>query len=106
MRAGLLKDKVVFQKLVEIRTETGAVEKSYVDDVITRAWRKKLSANVGSGMDAYEEYIANTLILQVRKNNKITELHRVSYKGKLYKIVVIDEQSDNTYLITMRKINE
>ncbi|MFV0587380.1 phage head closure protein [Bacteroides reticulotermitis] len=108
MRAGLLKEWITFYGLKESRTPSGAVEKKYDEAVLkVRCYRKKITAPVGNGLNAYEEFTANTLIFQVRFNPLISERQRISYQGRMYKIVLLDKQhEDNTYLITCSKINE
>ena len=101
MRAGLLKEWITFYGLKESRTPSGAVEKKYDEAVLkVRCYRKKITAPVGNGLNAYEEF-------QVRYNPTINERQRISYQGRMYKIVLLDKQhEDNTYLITCSKINE
>lgn len=108
MRAGLLNEWITFYGLKEARTPSGAVEKNY-DEVILKArcYRKKLTAYAGGGLNANEEFIANTLIFQVRYNPAINERQRIGYQGRMYEIVLLDKQhKDNTYLITCSKVNK
>ena len=71
-----------------------------------KAYRKKLSASVGNGINASEEFIGNTLVFQTRKYSFINEDVRIKYRNNFYKVILIDLQNDNSYLITCSKVNE
>lgn len=106
MRAGLLREKVIFEDLDEFKTPSGFIRKEYKAALITKAYRKKLSVVPGD-MQAFEEFTGNTVILQVRKNPRINDRQRVIYNGKPYKIKLIEPQlADNTYLVTCTKMDE
>lgn len=105
MRAGLLKEFITFSELREIRSASGAMKREYAEVLRTRCCRKKLTAAYGNGLNASEEFIANTIILQARCNALINERQRITYQGKGYKIILLDKQPDNTYLITCSKEN-
>lgn len=106
MRAGLLREFVEFLELTEIKSNSGFAKKEYVSFLSTRCSRRKLSASMGDGLNANEEFIANTVVIQVRYNSLIEESNRIKYNGKMYKIILLDKQlQDNSYLITMTKIN-
>lgn len=105
MRGGLLKEFITFSELREIRSVSGAMKREYAEVLRTRCCRKKLTAAYGNGLNASEEFIANTIILQVRCNALINERQRITYQGKGYKIILLDKQPDNTYLITCSKEN-
>ena len=106
MRAGLLRDKISFLELTEIRTESGFKKKEYTNVLTTRCSRRKLSAQYGDGLNANEEFIANTVVVQVRFNRLIKEKQRVDYNSKKWNIILIDKQADNSLMITLSKINE
>lgn len=106
MRAGLLREKVIFEELTEVKTPSGFSRKEYAQVLTTKAYRKKTSV-VSGDMQAFEEFTGNTVILQVRKNPRINDRQRVIYRGTTYRIKLIDPQiSDNTYLITCVKVDE
>lgn len=106
MRAGLLKDKIDIEEMVTETTPTGAPEKHWQKIITTRCRRQKLTAVVGDGLNAYEEFIQNTVILQVRYRKEIKEEQRVVYGGRRFRITLVNKQSDNTLLLTCEKINE
>ncbi|MCP3894493.1 MAG: head-tail adaptor protein [Bacteroides sp.] len=106
MQAGLLRDTVVFEQARKVKTDSGFREKEYVPILTTKAYKKKLSLVGGDGINAYEEFLGNTVILQVRWNPAISEDLRIDYQGRKYKIKLLDKQSDNTYIITCSKEDE
>lgn len=106
MRAGLLTETISIHELQKTTSETGAEKRGYVETHKIKAYRKKLSASVGNGINASEEFIGNILVFQVRKYKLLNENIRIKYKDHFYKVISLDFQSDNTYLIICSKINE
>lgn len=106
MRAGLLTERIAIYELQRKTSDSGAVKKEYVVTHKICAYRRKLSASVGNGIDANEEFIANILVFQTRKYSFLNEDMRIKYGNHSYKIILIDKQSDNSYLITCSKVNE
>lgn len=106
MRAGLLTESIDIYELITTTSATGAVKKEYVKRHTIKANRKKLSASVGNGINASEEFISNSLVIQVRRYPFINEDIRIKYGANFYKVILIDLQADNTYLITCSKNNE
>ena len=104
MRAGLLKETIHIMELQKTTSVTGAEKREYVETHKIKANRKKLSALVGDGVN--EEFISNTLVFQVRKYSFLNENIRIKYGNHMYKVILIDPQSDNSYLITCSKVNE
>lgn len=106
MRAGLLREILEFQELQAIRTSTGATRNEYVSILTTRAAKKKLTAVVTQdGVNASEQFIGNLLVFQIRYNKLIKDNQRVVYQNNEYSIQLLDRQIDNTYHITLKKIN-
>jgi len=105
MRAGLLRDVAVFSKLVITTSVSGAKKRSYEDYLTTRCCKKKLSSALGNGVNIHEEFIANSLVIQVRYNPLIISTDRVLYNGTLFSVTLLDRQVDNTYLVTLTKVN-
>lgn len=105
MRAGLLNESIGILILQTTQSETGELKREYVEKHKIKTYRRKLTASVGSGVNASEEFIANTLIFQTRKYSFLQDTIRISYKDRLYEVILIDSQSDNTYLITCKKHN-
>lgn len=106
MRAGLLKESISIHELRKKTSDSGAKNTEFVEPHKIKAYRKKLSASVGNGVNASEEFISNTLVFQVRKYKFLNESVRIKYGINFYKITSLDLQADNTYLITCSKINE
>jgi len=106
MRAALLTETIHIYKSQKKTSDSGAVTKEYVETHKIKANRKKLSASVGDGVNANEEFIGNTLVFQTRKYSFLNEDMRIKYGNHFYKIILIDKQGDNSYLITCSKVNE
>lgn len=107
MRAGLLREILVFEELKAVTSPSGAVSKCYVKVYTCKGYKKKLSfIRDADGMNAREEFIENTLVFQVRYHPVINEKQRVLYQGQYYSITLLDWQRfDNTYLVTLSKMN-
>lgn len=103
MRAGLLRETLIFKELKEISSPSGFVKKEYVPILTCKAYKKKLSSVIGDGVNAMEQFIGNTIVFQIRYNPTIKENQKVEYQGKDYSITLLDRQQDNTYLITLAK---
>lgn len=107
MQAGLLREIIDFEEAKEVKTASGFIEKEYVKVLTVKAYRKKLSAATGVKINAFEDFIGNTIVFQVRWHPAINEKQRIHYQGNTYKIVLLDRQrQDNTYIITCSKDNE
>lgn len=106
MRAALLREIIDIYKMQKTKSASGAEKKEWIKTHSIKASRKKLSASVGDGISANEEFIGNTLVFQVRKYHFLEEDMRVKYKKYFYKIILLDLQGDNTYFMTCSKINE
>lgn len=106
MRAGLLTETIYIYELQKTTSPSGAVTKEYVEKHKIKAHRKKLSASVGDGVNAYAEFIGNTLVFQTRKYSFLNEDMRIKYGNNFYNVVLLDPQYDKTYLITCNKIDE
>lgn len=106
LRAGLLNARISILVQHKIQSPSGEVRDEYVEEHKIRAYRRKLTAAVGSGVNASEEFISNTLIFQTRQYSFLQDTIRILYEERQYKVVLIDSQRDNTYLITCSKIND
>lgn len=106
LRAGLLTEKIHIYKEKKVESSSGFMEPEYEKTHTIKAAKKKLSAVVGSGVNASEEFIGNTLIFQTRRYSFLNENIRIKYGDNLYKVILIDPQNDNSFLITISKINE
>ncbi|WP_449039442.1 phage head closure protein [Parabacteroides goldsteinii] len=107
MRAGLLREILVFEELQSVTSPSGAVKKEYAKVYTCKGYKKKLSPiRDTNGINAMEEFTGNTLVFQMRYHPVINEKQRVLYQGYYYSISLLDRQiSDNTYLVTLLKIN-
>lgn len=106
MRAGLLNETIFIFEEEKKTSPSGFVTKEFVEKYKIKAYRKKLSSSVGTGINASEEFISNTLVFQVRQYSFLNESIRIKYGNLFYKVTLLDKQSDNTCLITCTKQNE
>ena len=106
MRAGLLTESIGILEMQKTTSDTGAERREYVERCKIKAYRRRLSAVVGSGINASEEFISNTLVFQVRKYSFLNENIRIKYRDNTYRITLIEPQRDNTYVVTTSKVNE
>lgn len=107
MRAGLLREILSFEELQTLKTASGAVQKKYVSIYTCKGYKRKMSSlRDADGLNAMEEFSGNTIVFQVRFHPIINEKQRVVYQGRQYSISLLDRQiHDNTYLITLTKLN-
>lgn len=107
MRAGALREILIFKSPVETKSDTGAVKKEYKEVFRCKAYRRKMSLIVDrDGVSAMEQFIGNTLVFQVRNYPLIKENQRVSYNGGEYLLKLINPQmNDNTLVLTLEKID-
>jgi SPP1 family predicted phage head-tail adaptor len=106
MRAGLLREKLIFQSKTQTQSGSGALVVSWADSLTARAWKK--TAASGTEFSTKELFIAQRLTFQLRYNSKITSDMRVLYNGILYKIVGIPDKQiqDNTLILVITKIDQ
>lgn len=107
MRAGLLREILVFKSPVETKSPTGAVKKDYQEVYRCRACRRKMALIADKdGVSAMEQFIGHTLVFQVRNCPVIKENQHVVYNGNEYLLKMVNPQlSDNTLLLTLEKID-
>ena len=107
MRAGLLKEVVIFKTPREERTETGGVRTVY-DEVFRCKANKRKFSNVTDKdrVDAYEEFNGHFGVIQTRYYPQIKETQIVEFRGVNYKIILLDRQADNSYLINVNRLND
>ena len=104
IQAGKLKERLIFRELQTTTTETGFQSKEYVKVYQCRGEKLKLSV-VAEDINAMEEFLADTVIMKVRYNPVITENCRVEWQGRTYDIRLLDHQTDNSFLITLKRVN-
>lgn len=107
MRAGLLRETLVFKEPISEQSDSGAVKVVYNPVLTSRASRKKMSTVVNSdGVKALEKFVGHVVIFQVRYNPLINERQRVVWQGREYEITLLDwRREDNSYLVTLNKLN-
>lgn len=107
MRAGLLRDLITFYEPREERTETGGVRTVYDQVMKCRANKRKFSNVTDKDrVDAYEQFNGHFGVFQVRYDPRIKENQVIDFRGVRYKIILLDKQYDNTYLINVNRLNE
>lgn len=106
MRAGLLNETISILQLTTTTSPSGAKKKEYQETHKIKAFKRKLMASLGNGVNASEEFIENTIVLQIRKYSFINDKVRIKHKGNTYSIKLIDNGDKNSYIITCRKVND
>lgn len=108
MRAGSMRERLIFYALNEVQTSSGAVKKTWVPVYNCRGFYKRSSPVYDKdGVEAKELYRGETIFMIVRETSQINANYRVGYKGFMYEIILIAPiHSDNTMELQLRKINE
>ena len=105
MRAGLLKYRITFLQLKEVQGWSGATTKTWEEVLGTRCAKRKLVTQ-GLGVTALEEFVSETVIVQVRYNGLIQDKQRFKFGRYTYRITLIEDQDDHTLLITGVRLND
>lgn len=106
MRAGLLREILVFKELREHQSETGFVVKEYEEVFRCKGYRRKMSLVVDKGgISAMEQFIGRTIVFQIRAYPIIKDSQRVVYMNNIYEIKMIDPQRDNTLILTLGRVD-
>lgn len=107
MRAGLLREMLIFKSPVETRSPTGAIKKEYEEVFRCRASRRKMTLIADKdGVSAMEQFIGQTLVFQVRNYPTIKENQHVEYNSKEYNLKMITPQlNDNSLILTLDRID-
>lgn len=105
MRAGLLIEKIEFQKLVKVKTQTGSEDNTYVTDHQCRA------RVTYSGGDRENEngdiFFSHHVVFEIRRGLDFDELYRIIWDGRPYRILCIEKDRRNQSIrITTDLINE
>lgn len=103
MRAGALKETLIFEALTKEKTPSGAVSKEYKEVFRCRAYRKKQSIIAGDE-NAKEQFIGQMTVMLVRKYPQIDYSCRVKWAGCVWEIKMI-EPHDNELTLTLKKVN-
>lgn len=103
MRAGQLKYSLVFEKPIEVISDTGFVKKEYKAFFKCRAYRKKQNL-LSVSENAYEQFIGQIVVMQTRKYPQIEYGCRVQYAGSIWEIRMI-EPVGNEMTLTLKKVD-
>lgn len=107
MRAGLLRDVAIFKEPVKVQTDTGSVRTEYRVVLKCRAYKKRFSNVTDKDkVEALKEFYGHFGIIQVRYHPAIKENQILEFRGVEYKIILLDKQYDNTYLVNVNRLNE
>ena len=104
MKAGLMRDVLVFEKAVEEQTPSGFLHKSYAEVLRCRAWKRRQSALQGEEQ-AKELFVGQTAKFTVRNYPEIDYGCRVRWAGLLWEIRLIETYKGELTL-TLRRIDE
>ena len=104
IQAGKLREILVFKELQTRTTESGFQSKEYVQVYKCRGEKMRLSV-VAENINAMEEFLADTVIMKVRYNPVIKESCRVEWQGRTYEIRLLDHQPDNSFVMTLKRVN-
>ncbi len=106
MRAGLLREFLIFQTQAKEQSDSGAIKIVWKDSFTCRAWKKRNST--GEEFSTKELFVSERLTFQTRYDVRITSDLRVRYNGVYYKIVGVPDRqiSDNTLIIVITKENQ
>lgn len=106
MRAGLLRERVLFQKKIKTQGRSGAEVVNYATILSTKCHKLKES-NIGGEVNAEEEFYGTSVRIQVRNNPILSEATQAVFRGNRYRIVLQDHLiHDRSIIITLRKDNE
>lgn len=103
MRAGLLKEILVFEAPIGKKTQTGFVSKEYEEVFRCKAQRKKQSIIVGEE-NAKEIFIGQMAMFLVRRYPQINYSCRVRWAGCVWDIKMI-EPNGKEFTLTLKKID-
>ena len=108
MRAGLLTERLTFMGQTKATSDSGAPKKEWTKVYSCSAYKRKSNIlNDRDGLNAKEVFNGYNLVFQVRHNPLIKDNQRVEYRGETYKIIPpLDYQPDNTYIITVTRVDE
>lgn len=106
MRAGLLRERVFFQKKQRIQSNSGAQNVVYTTILSTKC--NKLKENsISQEVNAKEEFYGSTIRIQVRNNTVISEATNAVFQGTRYRVVLQDINiKDRSIIVHLRKDNE
>ena len=106
MRAGLLREKISFQKKERVQSSSGAYSFSYRTLLTTKC--HKLREQVSSNeVNAKEEFYEKSVRIQCRAYPLIKEATDVVFQDSRYRILLTEYKiRDNTYIVHLKVNNE
>lgn len=104
MRAGQLNYILVFEEQVEVKSSTGFTSGKFSEVFRCRAYRKKQSLLSAEEVSAHEQFVHQTMVMQVRKYPQIKYGQHVRYAGCIWDIKMI-EPFGNELTLTLKKID-
>lgn len=105
MRAGLLKDRITFQKPVSNETDYSASEPAFEYAFSTNARVVHSSGN--KVIDANEVFTQFTVKFEIRRYHKVSSDMVIVHDGNRYRILDINpDKTRNGIIITAEVINE
>lgn len=106
MRAGLLREPILFQKRERIQSPSGAYTSKLVIKLRTKCYKLR-ERSIGRETNAKEEFYERDLRVQCRDNPLIEDSTDVMFQNKSYRILLIDKQiQDKTVIIHLKLNNE
>lgn len=109
MRAGSMREQLVFYRLQKTQTPSGATKEDWVEEYRCRArYQKATPVYDKDGVDARELFRGDNIYMIVRGTNRINDLMRVKYAGRMHSIIppIEPNHADHTIQIQIRRINE
>lgn len=105
MQAGTLTEKIIFYKLVKVKTETGSEDNTYVKDHSCRA---RVTYTGGDRENENGDiFYSHHVIFEVRRGYDFDELYRIAWDGDMYRILCIEKNRHNQSIkIVADKVNE
>ena len=104
------REVISFQRAETERSDSGQMAKKWKPDPVLTdipAERRNRKISIDVSLNGNEEFIELGITLWVRYDESITDDLRITYNGRLYKILDIDRNfHDNSCLITCTKIND
>ena len=105
MRAGLLRYMITIQRPVSTKTESGATSVTWTDVLTTRARVEHTSGSFITQNDELFHSYSKTFTIRVYHD--IQDTDRISFDGKLYRILSIDKDIfEQQTIINTELINE
>ena len=105
MQAGTLVERIVFYRLVKVKTETGSEDNTYVKDHDCRA---RVTYTGGDRENENGDiFYSHHVIFEIRRGYVFNELYRIEWNGDMYRIECIEKNRHNQSIkIVASKVND